>query len=339
MVVPDTYPAEDFAANARVELELRSRLKALGDKMKSAEASTAVRPTAAELEQLFSEGAPSLKSITENAFRDSLSSAFRTFATAAGNSWTPVDPPPTQGGVYGGFIFSAEGTDLRQVTEKGLFGAAHFREAARLMNSDASPAAVDRMLALFGAHPSFPMDPKAATNPDVHSASYATRRTNKNAATPGLYLQMKTAFLEARTAAAAGEVCNDARVAALATIRSNWERALVGTTVFYLNDSLAKLRKPTPTEAERASALHGYGEAIGFLRGLRAVPSDARKLSTAKLDEILATLKAPVGGPAKSYLFLTNSALEVDHFSDAIDAIQAAFAFTPEEVANFKLNF
>lgn len=335
----DTYPDEAFTTNAAAELGLRERLKVLNERMKAAEADLLVKPTAAELDGLWKDGSPSLQSVAAAEFSASVSTIFSAFEAAAGNTWAPVDPPAGPGGRLGAYLFSARGTDLRQALEKGFFGAGHFTEAVRLMRGDVTPATVDRILALYGANPSFPMDDKAPVNPDVHSAVYAKRRTNPMAATPGPYLAMKRAFIDARAAAGKGAACAAQRDAAFATIRAEWERALVGTVVFYMNDSASKLEKPSPTEAERGSALHGYGEAVAFLQGLRAVPSDARTLTDAEIDQILATILAPTGAQPTSHLLLTDSAGQVSRLAQAVGQIQAAWKFTADEVANFKVNF
>lgn len=335
----DTYPAEAYSTNAAAELELRTRLKALNDAMKAAEASVSVKPTAADLEALYAAGTPSLRSVTAEPYRAVVDDVFARFAAAAGNTWTPTNPPSTSGGIFGAYIFTERGVDLRQAMEKGLFGGAHYAEAARLMTASATPADVDRMLALFGAHPSFPMDDKAATNPDVHTAVYAKRRTNAAAATPGPYLAIKQAFMNARQALTAGEACATERDAAFGEIRRQWERALVGTVVYYLTSAATTLEKASPTDAERASALHGIGEAVGFLKGLRALPTASRTVTDAQVDQLLATLKVSTLSGAEMHLFVTDSATSIDALTTAISQIQSAWQFSAEEINAFKTNY
>ncbi len=335
----DAYPAEGFATNAAAELELRARLKALNDAMKAAEASVTVKPTASELSALFGAGTPSLQSVTAEPYRATLADLFTRFEAAAGNAWTPADPPVGAGGAFGPYIFTERGIDLRQVMEKGLFGAAHYAQAARLMTASATAADVDRMLALFGANPSFPMDDKAPVDPDVHSAVYAKRRTNVAAATPGPYLAIKQAFIDARQSATVGEACAAKRDEAFTAIRAQWERALVGTVVFYLTSAANTLEKPTPTEAERAGALHGIGEGIGFLKGLRALPAAARTVTDAQLDQLLGTLEGADLGTSKAYEYLTNSTSSVDRLTTAIAQVQAAWQFSSAEINAFKANY
>lgn len=335
----DSYPADGFSANATAELSLRTQLKALNDRMKAAEADLAVVPTAAELEGLYEAGTPSLKSVATAPFSASMTAVFSAFAAAAGHVWTPAEPPSGPGGKYGPYLFSAEGVDLRQRMEKGFFGAGHYAEAVRLMKGDVTPVIVDRILALYGANPSFPMDDKAMVDPDVHSAVYAKRRTDPAAAKPGPYLKIKRAFIDARASAAKGGACVATRDQALATIRAEWERALVGTVVFYLNDAAAKLERNNATDAERASALHDYGEAVAFLQGLRAAPQDARAMTDAAIDDVLSTVLAPPGQPATSYKLLTDTNGNVNRLATGISKLQSAWNFTSEEIANFRVNY
>ena len=335
----ETYPDEGFNTNAADALTLRTALKNLNDPMKAAETSVATRATASQLETLWTAGSPSLKSITAPAHQTLVSEIFQKFELASGSAWTPVDPAAGPGGIYGSWIFSPTGVDLRQLMEKGLFGGAHYAEAARLMTATAKPGDVDQMVALFGANPSFPMDDKAMISPDVHSAVYAKRRTNPTAATPGPYLAIKAAFMNARQATLVGADCAPQREAAFAAIREQWERSLLGTVVYYMTSSATILEKSTPTAMEKASALHGIGESIGFLRGLRAVPSSQRIITDAQLDQVLGTLTAASIDGAQAHRFVTDSASTVDKLTTAISQIQAARQFSAEEINAFKLNF
>lgn len=335
----DSYPAEGFTTNAADALALRTALKNLNDPMKAAETSIANRATAAQLETLWTAGTPSLKSIAAPAHQSLVSEIFTKFELASGSAWTPVDPPAGPGGIYGSWIFTSGGVDLRQAMEKGLFGGGHYAEAARRMTATATPADVDVMLALFGANPSFPMDDKAMIDPDVHTAVYAKRRTNVAAATPGPYLAIKSAFISARAAVTGGTTCAPEREAAFASIREQWERTLLGTVVYYLTSSATTLQKATLTDAEKASALHGIGECVGFLRGLRALPSAQRIITDAQLDQVLTTLNVATLDGAQAQRFVTDSASSVDQLTQAITQIQAARQFSAEEINAFKTNY
>lgn len=334
----DTYPAESYATNAAAELGLRTRLETLIGKAE--ETGTAgARVTAAELEALYAAGTPSVRAISTEAARAGVSEAFVKLEQASGNTWTPADPPAGTGGLWGAYVYSERGVDLPETVEKLTLGGGHYAQAASLMTDQATAADVDRMLALFGASPSFPMNDKAAVDPDQFAAAYAKRRTNPAAATPGPYLAIKAAFINARAAVTGGAACAAQRAEAFAAIRDQWERALLGTTIFYLNRAATTLDLAAPTETERAGALHQLGEAVGFLRGLRAVPASARQITDAQLDQALTTLGGMTLGGAASYTYVTDPAANVGKLAAVISQLQAARQFTSEEIALYKSAF
>lgn len=335
----DAYPDDGFATNAAAELALVARLEAVNDRLDAAGKDLTVKPTAAELQALFEAGTPSLASIVTPGFAATVPGIFAASESAAGSDWTPADPPTGTGGALGTVLFSARGVDVQEAFEKGVLAAGHFYEAQRLMSAGATAATVDRILALYGTTPTFPMDTKAAVNPDLFSAGYAKRRTNPAASTPGLYLTIKRAFIDARAAAAGGSACVTQRDAALAMIRVDWERAMVGTAVFYLNSASQKLEAAAATDADRASALHAYNEAVGFLKGLRTLDASMRTPSDAQLDEILVTLLAPMGSEPESHKLLTDTVTYLPRLGQAVTQLQAAWKFTPDEVANFKVAY
>lgn len=332
----DTYPDEGYAANAAAELDLRTRLDALGDKMDEAKAG---RPTAAELEALFSAGTPSLRSISSEPARAAISEVFGALELAAGTPWTPVDPPVGNGGLFGTHVYNARGVDLPETVEKVVFAGTQLNEAARLMTETATVADVDRMVALFGASPAFPMDDKAAVNPDVFVAKYAKKRTNPGAATPGPYLAIKAAFMNARASVKGGPACAAERTAAFAQVREQWERALLGTAVNYLNSAANTFAKASPTEVEKGNALHQVGEAVGFLRGLQTLPAQHRIITDAQLEQVLTTLGGTTLGGSEAFRYVTATSSTIDKLGTAVTQIQAARQFTPEEIATFKASF
>lgn len=332
----DTYPDDGYAVNAAVELDLRARFESLADKMDEAKTG---KPTAAELEALFAAGTPSLRSITTQSAQTAISEVFVQLERAGGNAWTPADPPVGPGGLYGTHVYSARGVDLGETVEKIVFGGSHFAEAARLMTATATVADVDRMVALFGASPTFPMDDKALTNPDVFVAKYAKKRTNPAAATPGPYLAIKAAFISARAAVKGGSACAQERTVAFAQIREQWERALLGTAVNYLNSAAITFSKATLTETEKSGALHQVGESVGFLRGLQALPAEHRLISDAQLSGVLTTLGGATLEGSEAYRYLTATNSTIDRLGSAVTQIQAARQFTPEEIATFKASF
>ncbi len=348
LVVPQAYDGAAFATNAAIELGLRQKLTTLLKPLKDAEASLAVMPTAAALQALYADGTPSLKSITTTAFAARVDNWLTAFEAAAGNTWTPAanadgGAPVPPGGKFGDWLFTETGTDIRQTIEKGLFGAAHFKQASTLLAAGpVTEATLDRVLALYGTNPSFPLNDKTGdggvADPDFHSALYAKRREANDASNPGVYLRIKRAFITAQAAIRRGADCNQDRDAAIATLKSDWEKALLATSIFYLNDATTKLGGASPTAADLASGLHGYGEAVAFVSGFRELAAASRIITDAQIDDILATLGAPVGGPVTSYKFVTDTGTELPKLGQAMTKVAAIYGFTQAEINVIKVN-
>lgn len=337
--LPSSYESPQYDSNTVIERDLRTRLKAFLQPMRDAEASLSVKPTQADLSALYAAGSPSLRSLTGSYYQIQVDALIAAFAAAAGNTWAPSSPPSGPGGKYGAYLFAADGTDLRQAIEKGLYGAALYRHGLDLMAAPIREATVDRLIAVFGAHPSFPGDTAAAQNPDEFAAAYAKRRDKRDAQSPGMYLRFKNAAIRARAAIVAGEACHAQRDEALRILRNEWERALAATTIFYFHDAIKKLSATSPTATDAAAALHGYGEGVGFLHGFYDLPKDARIISDAQIDDFLSLVGAPRGGSVSSYRFVTDTASELPKLTLAIQRIAAIYGFTAAQIEDFKTNF
>lgn len=337
--LPQTYTSPSYDSNSSSERDLRTRFKAFLQPMRDAEANLAVKPTTAELTALYEVGSPSLRSLTSSYYQPKVDALITAFAAAAGNAWTPSSPPSGPGGKYGANIFAADGTDLRQAIEKGMFGAALYRHGLNQLSAPISEATVDRLIAIFGAHPSFPGDTAAAQNPDEFAAAYAKRRDKRAPQNPGVYLRFKNAAILARAAIAAGDVCNAQRDEALLTMRNEWERALLATAIYYFNDTLKKLSATAPTANDLAAGLHGYGEGVGFIHGFRTLPTAQRIITDAQIDDLLSLLGAPSSGTVTSYRLVTDTANELPKLTLAIGRIATIYGFTPAQVEDFKTNF
>ena len=332
------YDGAGFATNASAELTVLTQFKALSDAMKAAESDLTKKPTATELTTLFEAGTPSLQAITTAAFATKISGWFTAFAAAAGAKATPSNPPVGEGGVFGKFLFDEKGTDLRQVVEKGLLGAALYRHALTVASTAKTDADVDRIVAIFGAHPSFPGDDKAAANPDMYSALYAERRDPKDAANPGHYLTFKAAAVAAQAAGKAGAACQSELAVSVTAMLKEWELSHVATVVFYLNDASKKLTAEPATEATASDGLHAYGEAVGFLHGLRELPAAGRTITDAQIDEVL-TLVGAAPGAETSYALVTDAAAEVPKLGQAMQKVVAIYGFSPAQVELYKTNY
>lgn len=337
--LPGSYDSPSYDTNTVVERDVRTRFKAFLQPMRDAEANLAIKPTAAELTALYEAGSPSLRSLSSSYYQTKVDALIAAFAAAAGNTWTPTAPPSGPGGKYGANIFSADGTDLRQAIEKGLFAAAFYRHALTLLDAPITESTIDRSIASFGAHASFPGDTAAAQNPDEFSAAYAKRRDKRDPQNPGVYLRFKNAAIQARAAIAAGDGCIAERDQALQAMRGEWERALAATTIYYFNDTIKKLSATAPTAADLAAGLHGYGEGVGFIHGFRTLPAQQRIITDAQIDDFLSLVGAPSSGSVTSYRLVTDPASELPKLSLGIQRLATIYGFSAQQVEDFKTNF
>jgi hypothetical protein len=334
--IPTTYESPDYATNAAEELKFRELNKAMQDPMKAAEGDVTKMPTAASLKDLFAAGTVSLKSATTTYYQGKVESVIDQFVEATNPAWLPTDPPVGKGGKYGNWIFNQFGTDLRQRVEKGLFAATYYNRALSLISdkSKITEATIDKLVALYGAHPSFPQADKDVPNPDVFVALYAKRRDDKTKPS-GLYRNIKGSLIKAKAAVKAK--CDKERDEALAAFLLDWEKVELATIVYYLNDSATKLSKDPPVVADQASGLHGLGEAGAFVHGFRTIAN--KKITDAEIDELLTTIRSPHDGDASSYKFVTSFGTEATKLSTAITKIKTIYGFTDAEVAAFKTNY
>ncbi len=337
LTLPATYESPAYEKAAAAELTVRAQFKAFTDPMKAADLDLTVQPTAAQLTALFDAGSPSLRAITTPYYAPKVETSIGVFVGAAGKTWAPVDPPSGPGGQYGKYLFTATGTDIRQSIEKGLFGAALYNHAFALMKGTITEATIDSLVAIYGAHPSFPQDDKAMTHPDTLVAQYAKRRNKPGA--DGPYQTIKKSLITAKAAAFAGASCDGERDAALATFRQEWEKVIFSTVIFYLNDASLKLSTEPATTDTVSGGLHGYGEVVSFVHGYRGVPQEGKKITDAQIDELLAAINAPHDKPATSYKLATDAATEIPKLQKAITTIATIYGFSAQEVDGFKLSY
>jgi hypothetical protein len=337
---PNTYPNENFDVTVAAELALRTRLAAVNGPMAAAEMDLMMKPTPDSLKMAFAAGMPSLRSVTTAYYAARIEALFDSFAASAGMMWMPASPPPATGGKFASWIFDKNGVDLRQSVEKGVFGAAFYNHALGLMKGPVTAETVDRLVAAFGAHASFPMSDNAMTpNRDVQAAQYAKRRTNPMAGTPGMYPRIKSTLIAARVAAMGGAACKTELDRALKSFREQWEKVLFATVIYYANNARTSLAKDAATAMDIGSALHGLGEGMSFAHGFKGLPADGRIVTDAQIDELLALFNAPAQGEASVYKFATDTAAEVGKLGKIIDKVQMIYGFTAAEVEGFKSSY
>ncbi len=334
--VPTTYQSENYGVNASTELAVRSNLSDLVTKMQVGRTGATV--SEAELLAAFNAGNPSLKAITTSYYAEKIPNWFEELAKASGGTFNPTTAPTGNGGVYGGYLFDENGLEMEQVIEKGLFGAALYNHALTIIKSDnISAADIDRLVAIYGAHPSFPNSGSAETNKDVFSANYAARRDKNDG--NGLYTSIQKNLITAKAAIEKGQNYNQERDKALSDFRYNWEKSNMATVINYLQGTISRLSKTNATDADKASALHAYGEAVGFMHGWKGLSQNDKAISDSEIDQILVLMNAPANGTATSYKFVTDPFNELPKLQSAIDKLQQIYKFTEQEIIDFEYNW
>lgn len=348
---PTAYDGSVHSMNAAAELDAKARYLEIASAMKAAELDPAAQPKASDLTMQWQAGAPSLASLSDSYYNSVVLETFTAFEAAAGGTWTPSAMPQGPGGHYGEFIFTADGRDLRQAYEKGLFQSLFYYQAHALVSQPVDQKALDKLLALYGAHPSFPGDSETTDmvlnpNPDKLAAQYAERRSPKDPndaskpldpAKPGPYFRVKEQFIRAQMALS-GSPCGWSADGAAKEILKEWERVIASSIIFYLNEAAVELGEAV-TEEKLADCLHDYGEGVAFVHGFRQLPAEARTISDQKVDELLSLLLQPPGGEVTAYRLLTDSAAEIPKLVSAIQMIAEVYGFTAEEVESFKVAY
>ncbi len=340
LTIPTNYDGSAFTANTATETQLRTALTNLSNEMKKGR-SPGVTVDFNALTQLFQAGTPSLASTTTDYYKNRIAGSgawLEELSKASGGIYSP-GPPQGQGGVFVSNLFDENGLELEQLVEKGLFGAALFHHAATLLQGTPTPAVADQVLCIFGAHPDFPNTDNAANaaNPDKFLAAYAARR-DKNDGT-GLYTTMKNALLKFQAATKAGADFQTEQLEAATDIRQTWEKINFATVINYCHAAISKLSATNPTDADKASALHAYAEAVGFVHGWRALPTASRIITDDQIDELLLLLNAPHNAVPSAYLFATDPVNELPKLTQVIEKLKTIYGFTDQEIVDFKENW
>lgn len=334
--VPTSYESASYESNASTELAVRSGLSALSSTMKAGRGGATV--TEIDLNTGFSGGTPSLRGITTSYYAGKMPNWFAELAKASGGTFDPAEAPNGDGGVYGSYLFDENGLEIEQVVEKGLFGAALYNHALTVIKGGNLTAAdIDKLVAIFGAHPSFPNSDKAEQNKDVFAAKYAARRDKNDG--NGLYTAIKTNLITAKAAIEKGEDYNQDRDKALSDFRYNWEKSNMATVINYLLATSSKLSQTSATDADKSSALHAYSEAVGFLHGWRGISASDKAITDAEIDQILELMNAPADGTPTSYTFVTDGFNQLSKLQTAIEKLQQIYKFTDQEMTDFAFNW
>lgn len=340
LVIPATYDASAYSTNTTTQYAVRNQLDALVNEAKKGRTAGVV-VDAATLNQLYTAGTPSLKSLTTAYYDGRLSGAggwLQALADASGGAYAP-GTPAGQGGAYGGYLFDENGLEMEQMLDKGLYGAALYHHAVSLTQGNITPATVDQLVAIFGAHPDFPNTPTAgkATNPDKFMANYAARRDKNDGL--GLYSQAKNALIKLQAAVKAGADYHQERDEALAAFRQTWEKVNFATVINYCHSVISRMSATNPSDADKAAALHAYGECVGFIHGWRTLPQAYRLITDAEIDALLVLLNAPWDGTPTSYTFATDPVNQLSKLTQVIQQLKTKYGFSDQEVEDFKQNW
>jgi hypothetical protein len=223
--------------------------------------------------------------------------------------------------------------------DKGQLGSVTYHQAASLLSGAITPETVDQVIALFGANPTFPNTPTATKTPqpDLLMANYAARRDKNDG--KGFYSQMKTAFLQLQAAVKAGANYTKERDEAVNNIKITWEKVNASTLINYCHSVVATLSATSPTDAQKAAALHAYGECVGFVHGWRTIPQAQKKITDTQIDELLDLLNAPATGTPTSYKFITDAVNQLPRLTQIINKLKVIYGFTATEIEDFKNNW
>ncbi|MDX2195760.1 MAG: hypothetical protein NW207_05025 [Cytophagales bacterium] len=348
-LVVSTYDSTGYVAATTTQYAVRNALKKLVDEAKKGRI-TGTGVNLGVLQSLYTSGSTSLKTVTNTYYDSKIQDYLKNLSDASGTLYTPSATISGNGGVYGGYLFDEYGLEYEQLVEKGLFTAALYNHAISGLTGVVTTTTVHQIVAISGLNTKFPNTDKTvgapasgggthvgSTTPDVYMAAYGSRRDKSDG--KGLYSQIKYNLTKAQAAANAGDKYKDTLSAALSAYKLSYEKISAATVINYCIDSKAKFSKTSPSDADKASALHAYGEAVGFMTGWRGVSQEHKKITDAQIDEILTLLLAPISGNASSYKFITEPAIYTPNLQTVQDKLKAIYGFSDAEMTDFAKNW
>jgi hypothetical protein len=338
--LPTTYNSTNFNTNAEVQIALRSRMAAIATKAKTVR-TAGVSVTKQELMDLFIAGAPSVESLITPYFDAVLTGSngyFKIIEDASNGGTYVLGAPQGEGGYFEGRVFDENGIEPDEVIDKGMYAAVLYNYATTFMNDNMQHSDVDKIVALFGANPSFPNSGSSnVSQPDVLLANYAARRDKNDG--NGLYTDFKKSAIALRSYILAGSAFNENRKTELEKLKNIWEKSSAATVINYCHASIAKFTLTSPTNADIASGLHAYSEGVGFVWGWKTISQQHKIITDAQIDEILVLMNAPAGGTPTSYTFVTDAVNQVPKLQTVISRLQSIYSFSNQEIEDFKKNW
>jgi hypothetical protein len=340
LVIPADYSGDSFSTNAAAELAALVQLKAVRDEAFKGR-TNGQTVSASTLNSGFTAGSPSLKNLITSYYAGKLegdNGHFAQIALASGNTYTLGDIE-SDGGTFGGYLLEENGIELEQLIEKGMFGSVLYNHAVELMSGTLDNTTSDKVLAIFGANPTFPNSNDATKHesPDKYAAVYAARRDKNDG--NGFYTNIKNNLIKLQAAIKGGSDYKKEQLEAIAAIEENWEKSNAATVIFYLNEVISKLSETSPTDATKGAALHSLGECIGFIDGLSTINDDHKIVTENEITEILELFLTPKDGTASTYLFATSPETNLPKLTQVISKLKTIYGFSDAQMEEFKINW
>lgn len=318
--VASTYSG-DFDKNPPSTLTASDNLESIASDIKKGQDDFAI--TESYIVNLYDGGSLSLKDMASSAFDSWATDLFESTEKASTASYTnkvEIDftdlAASPDGGGAGKRLLDGEITEPGQLIEKGAFGGVQYHYVKNTLF--ANPASVsqdnlDQALALFGSVPSF--------EENRFSAKYANARTLND----GTYLD-QIAFEFRKAQSAINQGVESEKVAAVNAITTYWEEALMAQAVYYLHAASDQFADNSLDYDDDGyiGAIHGWSEAIGFVRGFYMV--EGTTISDTEIKSILTKINAPIGGDY-DVMSLIGSPTEVADLNTAIGEIAAVYGF------------
>ena len=328
LIIPAEYISNNFDANVVAESTIIEELSAMTDAASEAEDN-------AQMSMVDPIDYPTtLDSVTTDSYSDLVEDWLVELVKSANspngfqNPGAGTPAADQEGGLLGTRLIDENGLELKQMVQKGSFGAALYNHALDVIEGGNLTAAdIDKLVEIHGAEKSFDVSETTA------AATYSVRRSNLVAQT-GLFYDIRDNLITAKAAIEAGSTFNSLRDQALADYLLNWEKSNYATVIYYCKATITKIQE-ADNEEDLGDAIHAYAEGVGFTHGFRGISN--KVITDAEIDEILSLLKAPAGQTPESYRFLNEPAL-LSNLQSVIDNIQSIYGFTDEEVTSYFVN-
>lgn len=337
------YSSPNFEQNAAAEIAIGSDLLSLASYFSGLRPTSTGEMRGTTLSGVEAVLAP-LREVSSASFLDLVDTYYKSqlVDAANGGDFHP-DSSATFNGSGGGFtrtgskryFYYKDGTETQQIIEKGFYMATMYNQLnVALSNISASTA--DKVIALIGATPAFANSASASVSPDRLGSNYFARRDKNEPGINGIYraLQYNVSALNVAI------IMNDTE--ALARLKTeillNYERGIIATIANYLHSTTASISKTAPTDDDLSAAMHAYSEALGFMLGFVDLPTFADQ---AELGTIWNQMLQPNNetGEFNVSLIATDRFESAQRNNRALDAIQALYGFSNQEMQDFSFNW